>query len=444
MKPKLSFFEYSGFESDSGRVTDSILESGFNSAELKYLDWFSKTRSPNSPVFQITQSSIRAQQYVGSIRLGGKEIEILPKLLRSQDSEEKTLLLQNLLVMLEYVNQIDGLDAGVFKLSQQTGSFFEIYIYIFAKRLLRLLQRGPARAYVLQADNLSCLKGKINFTEDIRKNALNRSRVFCEFDEFTLDNIYNQTFKYLANTLVHVSRLSETKKLLARAVSLLSEAKDRSVSYDDVKHLQVTDRAKELGVVFQLAKMFLRYLRADLFGGRSEAIALLIDMNQLFEDFVFQLLNKNKKRLNITKVDFQKGRRLVRGVRDIGETEFDNKTMFNTYQDIVVDFSSGKRLVIDTKYKLLQREHNAHMGISNNDVYQILTYRELNADLKDTTVALFYPEYLDSIKMEFKVNSEADIRFAVATINFGVDMRSDLNDIVTEVERVFDGLGLNK
>lgn len=443
MRTKITFYEFDGFELDEGVISDRIEQAGLSPEEIRYLDWFSQKHSnKSSPVFQITPSSIRARQFVGTICIGGKEIQILPKLLKGKD-EGSGQLLQNLISMLEYVNQLEGIDSGIHRLAQHTGSFIEIYIRAFANRLLKLIQRNTPRSYVTNSGNLDFVKGRILFSENIKENPTNQAKVFCEYDEFTEDNIFNQTFKYVAESLSKVTSVSDTKKALVRSVALLSDVRLRSVSFQEVRNVSVPDRSRELADTFSLAKMFLKYLSSDLYGGTSKSVAVLIDMNELFESFIFNVLNRNSEKLQINKVTFQKGRRLVSGVRELGKSDFEPRSMFNTFQDIVVDFSTGRRLVIDTKYKLVGTNGQPHFGISGDDVYQILAYREISRTGDcDSSVSLFYPENREKMRLEFKINSENDVRFSAATLNIGYKMQGNVNPLVEEIRGVFESLGM--
>ena len=445
MRTKITFYEFDGFELDEGIISDRIEQTGLTAEEIRYLDWFSqKHSSKNSPVFQITPSTIRARQFVGTICIGSKEIQVLPKLLKGKD-EEGGQLLQNLISMLEYVNQLEGIDSGMHKLAQHTGSFIEIYIRAFAGRLLRLIQRNTPRSYVTSSGSLDFVKGRILFSENIKVNATNQAKVFCEYDEFIEDNIFNQTFKYVAESLSKITSVSDTKKALVRSVSLLSDVKLRSVSFQEVRNVSVPDRSRELSETFALAKMFLRYLSSDIYGGSAKSVAVLIDMNELFESFVFNILNRNSEQLKINKVTFQRGRRLVSGVRELGNTEFESRSMFNTFQDILLDFSTGRRLVIDTKYKLVGSNGQPHFGISGDDVYQILAYREISGSQdNESSVSLFYPENKERMRLEFKINSENDVRFSAATLNIGFNMQGNVMPLVEEMRGIFESLGVYK
>ena len=188
--------------------------------------------------------------------------------------------------------------------------------------------------------------------------------------------------------------------------------------------------------------MFLRNIRTTISSGRAEGIAVVFDMNQLFESFVFELIRRNQDHLDVSSIEFQRGRRLVKGIRNLSEPKFEKRSLFGTYQDIVVTFRNHKSLIIDTKYKLLRTEEISRPNVANGDVYQLLAYREISPTQAPPAVALLYPEYQAPIKLEFRVNTEKDVRFAVATLALGVDLAAGVAPLLSELRSFFSALEL--
>ena len=222
MKRNLVFYEYEGFETEDG-ISDSLSESELSAQELNCLEWLGRSFGSTNGLFQISRSAIRANHYVGAVSIGSKQLQIFPKLLRRKDDTSKSALLRTLMLMLEYVHEIEHLDLGAASLADSTGSFIEIYIRVFADRLVRLVRTNPPRQYVSQDENLVTIRGRIKFTQDVRHNSFNRARKFCEYDEFTGDNIVSQTLKYVASSLARLTTIPETHKRLNWALQVLGD-----------------------------------------------------------------------------------------------------------------------------------------------------------------------------------------------------------------------------
>ena len=70
-----------------------------------------------------------------------------------------------------------------------------LFAAILGNGIGQQLKRGLHREYILQHDNLSVVRGKIDIPQTI-KNCLNRThKIACEFDELSENNIFNQILK---------------------------------------------------------------------------------------------------------------------------------------------------------------------------------------------------------------------------------------------------------
>jgi 5-methylcytosine-specific restriction enzyme subunit McrC len=410
------------------------ISGNFSQPEIDHLDYLSRKLVPGKKVFSISQREVKAKSFVGTITLGNKQIEILPKLLRN-DKEGDSSILKNLMHMLAYTHNLDVHDADVAALSTQHSSFLEAYISIFAKRLSHLLKKNPPRRYESREENSPFVKGKILFSEHIKHNSINQSKAYCRFDEFTENNLIAQTFRYVSEMLARHTSNDQSKRVLSHICRMLGDVEYRIITPVDIKGVTISRRNKEFGAVFNMAKMFLSNSTSTVSRGKSDETAILFDMNVLFEEYVYELLNRNKQTLGIKKVHYQKGRRLIRGYRNIGESEFNNKTMMNTFTDIMLEFESGTRLIIDTKYKLLNADGRNHFGVSNADVYQVLAYKTVHSqtNLPAPDVVLIYPKNISDLSKEFLVSDENSI--FISTIDLSISTNSIEHQNLSEIKK---------
>ena len=120
-------------------------------------------------------------------------------------------------------------------------------------------------------------------------------------------------------------------------------------------------------------------------------------------------------------------------------TNANNDQVFLMKHDII--FKSGKttKLIIDTKYKRLDKT-SKKCGISQSDMYQMVAYA---SRYKCPNVILLYPRTADShepVNETYEL-CELDSRIKIATVNLGVDLTNhnnqlklidDLNEILQE------------
>lgn len=437
---ELRFYEYGGFRDSLGNETDSLSASSLSSDEIQYLRALSETISPGKQIFDISASKIRANSMVGVISFNGIHIEILPKLLRNNQSHPNKVdnsILQNLMFMLSFTNGIEITDSGVGALAQNSDSFIEAYIAIFANRLSRhLIRFGCPKAYVEKSDNLNTVRGKISFAKHSSQNAFDQSRVYCDFAEFTENNGLSQAFKFVALSLIQLTRSSSTLSILNRCVGLLDGVEANYVSSNDIDRLAIGKREPNFVALVNLAKMFLKKLRPEFSGHRKgKVFTLLFDMNELFEEFIYQVLKRNESRLGI-QVAAQKKRRLVTAERDfLNNGQWVDRSLFDTYTDIFVKPDSGVGFIIDTKYKIVH-SGKSHYGIGNQDAYQVLAYRQIHkSEAVEPSVALLYPRSGEDLKKEFRVNG-SNTTFMAWTVDISVDLRTNMNFLIENLREL--------
>lgn len=434
---KIRFYEYSKPTYNSQENCD--IDDIFSVSEIKYLDYLNKSVVRGQEIFQVGQKEIRAKNYVGILAYPGVQIEILPKLLKDGSGEDRSIL-KNLMHMLSYTHKLEVQDSELADLSSYSSSFIEAYINIFASRLLRTLRKkGPMR-YTRKEENLKYVKGRISFPQHIRLNLINKALTYCEYDEYSENNILSQTFKYVSNILIRQTSNVDSHKKLKEIRSLLADVSDVVITKECLNKINISRSNQEFLGVFNLAKMFLSKTSSLLANGKQSSVSILFDMNELFEEYIFEYIRVNKEKFGISKVEPQRGKRLIDGAYEIIDSESERKikdTMMNTFTDVVVTFdregeSVSKSLIIDTKYKLLNDDGHNHFNIKNTDIYQVLTYKLLHSSEKvSTDVALLYPKNTKDHKMRLSVAGKESVYI------YTIDLHKDLG---TENDSIFNDL----
>jgi 5-methylcytosine-specific restriction enzyme subunit McrC len=107
--------------------------------------------------------------------------------------------------------------------------------------------------------------------------------------------------------------------------------------------------------------------------------------------------------------------------------------------DIAIKVDNEIKLIIDTKYKLLDPD-SAKLGVSQQDLYQIYAYCKESGTKK---ALLLYPANLvdvDESKLEtpFKLGERKDVEVYVRTVPLDFDLTSDkgLKNFVENLESI--------
>ena len=121
--------------------------------------------------------------------------------------------------MLSFTKNLNIKFTDTASLSKTQNPFLEILINIFAENLFDGLKKQSINNYVRRSDNLSCVKGKINFSKNIKYNSFNSAKIYCEYDEFIENNRINQMFLFVAKMLYSISANCKNKKLLSNIIN---------------------------------------------------------------------------------------------------------------------------------------------------------------------------------------------------------------------------------
>lgn len=343
---------------------------------------------------KVTRYGIKTKSWVGVIKYKNLHLEILPKLISPNANnegkileEERTIILNNLIFMLSYTKKLDIKTNDNAKLATEKNPFIEILIREFATSLFESLKRLTPKRYVREEENLNYLKGKIKFSENIRYNCANKAKFYCEYDEFSENNLLNQLFLFVSTCLYNISNSSYNKKTLKFIINYYSDISFVRFDKFKARKIKLTRNQELFEKPFKLAKMFVVQTSVDLSKNKFENITLVWDMNKLFEEFVYEIL----KRQTSLSVSAQKGKRLLKNV--------DSKIR-NTYVDILI--TKPQKIVVDTKYKELQ----SIKDFDNKDAFQVITYCLLHNTNK---AVLIYPKFDNDINKNFELNIDKKV-----------------------------------
>lgn len=372
------------------------------------------------PALKITRQVIKTKSWVGVIKYKKLHLEILPKLIC--DKNDNIQILNNLLFMLSYTKKLDIKTSDTAKLSNSKNPFLEILIREYAKLLFECLKLLTPKKYVREEDNINYLKGKIKFTEHIRYNSSNQAKFYCEYDEFSENNILNQLFLFVSTCLYNISNDSYNKKTLKFIINYYSDIKLVRFDGFKVEKIKLSRNQELFKKPFNLAKMFIEKTSVDLSKNKFEDITLIWDMNKLFEEFIFEIMKKSQNEWG-WKFVAQKGKRLLCG---------DTNKKRNTFVDIYCKRNSDSySIILDTKYKKLQSSDD----FSNADVFQVSSYCLLHGAKH---AILLYPRYDEEkpIIPDYHLNTEDKnykINFKTINLKYG-NLKDELESIKNEIK----------
>lgn len=241
---------------------------------------------------------IVTRAYVGVIEIADVVIEIYPKLdhdLLDRDAPADARVpsvLHNLLWMLETASYFDLVETDYGGLENAPCSFFDLFAWLFARRLIPELERGVAHAYQPLEDDLRAVRGRIRLADQITRNLNRYDRIACAWDEFTADTALNRLLKCACRFLHERVAHAETGRLLSAGIDMLAEAGDVGVgeALRGTQHIRWNRAIERFRPCYELGRRLLEGSAHHLHAGDTDTFVFLIDMNRLFERYVYAVL----------------------------------------------------------------------------------------------------------------------------------------------------------
>lgn len=336
------------------------------------------------------QNHIQANNYVGTIRLGNRTIHLLPKIFKQKNNSSPTppilnLVHQHIMRWLAYSTKMHfPLIEGQYK-SSQKNDIAEILIFTFAHYVHQLLQKQTFMDYEAVQKNTSYIKGRLNTTKYVSKHlAMGKwQEIPSEFNQFGLDNTFNRILKHTILKLLSISQNIHSQEILQQNLQFLTTVSLQNYESSDCDKVELHPLFEEWQWVLNYCKLFLASSAQFAAHGNTKALAFLIPMEQLFEQFVFGFLQKHFPHWQPR---FQDNSTFLA----LDEAQ---SPAFQLQYDITLNIG-GELVILDCKYKKIQFKKGKVKGVDAQDLYQIAAYAMRRACKR---VFLIYPNIFQGI-----------------------------------------------
>ncbi|GAO31720.1 McrC family protein [Geofilum rubicundum] len=321
------------------------------------------------PYFKLIRQGVQFNEYVGAIQVGDTLVEVLPKADKSKaNGSAKNTWRDVLINMLRTVQGFDVKAPSASQLKVRENSVLDLYFEMFIKEVEYLLHQGLSKRYHQIEGNVLTLKGSLKFDKHLNKNIIHKERFFTNYTVYDTNHILHVI---IYQTLLLLKRINTNPLLTGRINSLLlnfPELPERKTTESLFNKIVFNRKTQGYKTAIEIARLILLQYHPDLSKGKNDVLALMFDMNMLWEQFVLVTLKKEKS----LRVKGQNSRFFWKPIGGHSRT---------IRPDITI-FKNGKNYVLDTKWKMVDRKP------SIEDIRQMYAYHQYFDAAK---VALLFP-----------------------------------------------------
>ena len=352
--------------------TLDVGERGFNARQFAALVRYNDRHG--CTFFKVGYNRLHFCSFVGVIQVGDLTIEILPKLDNEASTGQERKWQNALLQMLRQSGLLTLEAAPEADLRLRQSPLVDVYLDAFLTEVEHLAHAGLAKRYRVTEGNLYKLKGRIQFAQHVRRNLLHRERMFTAHQIYDRDNAFNRILK---SALGIVENLAVRQSLNSRAAASLlwfEQVGDTHITADTFDRLRFDRNTERYRRALKLARLIILNYSPDFRGGQEHVIAILFDMNKLFERFILIQLHRASPRF---------ASRNLQVAGQVSKRFWSSKAI---RPDVVVSFdgaSPAERVVLDTKWKIPTDGQPA-----DDDLKQMYAY---NLHLGGNRSVLVYP-----------------------------------------------------
>ena len=342
-------------------------ENGLTKKQLEQLQVFHERGG--HPYFSLGHKYVKFCEQVGVLQLADFSIEILPKADKSVDQNHWRKML------IDILRAVDSLPIQTPSSSQlklKPNAILSLYFDLYIKELQYLLHRGLIKRYKKVERNQTALKGKLIFAKQLQKNICQQQRFYLRHSQYNKEHLIHQI---LYKALILLSKVNREANLKSKIGSLLLDfppMPDLFISEASFQKISFHRNNEHYRRALAIARLLLLHYHPDLQRGQQEVLALMFDMNALWERFIFKSL---KKQLGPTDRIWAEPRKKFWQFSD------QNSSVYMK-PDIILQLNN-KKYVLDCKWKRLDQ-----FKPSPHDLRQLYVYLDYYEGQK---AALIHP-----------------------------------------------------
>lgn len=317
----------------------------------------------NYKYFDLRHNGVKFKQFVGVIQAAGLTIEILPKI--DNHNGDEALWQKALIEMLRVTKRLKIQNVDQANVSRQNFHLLDLYFEWFLDEVKTLIHQGLIKQYYKETSNVKALKGKLEFSRHINKNLVHKERFYTTHQIYDKDHLVHQI---LSKALDIVEKCTKGNYLYSKCKTVqidFPKVKNISVSEATFSKISKSRKTAPYETALNIAKFIILNFAPNISSGTENMIALLFDMNSLWEEYILARLKQSGQKVTIH------GQQSTLFWNDI-----------SIRPDIIIQHQQDK-FIIDTKWKNISDNKP-----STHDLRQMYVYNDY---WKSTKAMLLYP-----------------------------------------------------
>ena len=394
---KISVFEYDRLK--IGNVYNGV---PFSENLLETMECFHA--SSKTKYFNLIHNGVEFCEYVGVLQVGSIQIEVLPKL--DKNNDDINTWRDRLIGMLKEVGMFRVSAPSNGMLTIRPNSILELYFDIFITEVEYLVRTGLVKQYRKQTLNHTALKGSLDFPGHLARNLVHKERFYTKTSVYDHDHIWHSIIRQTIDLIRMLSQNTDLHNRIGALNLNFPEITQVRISEQTFNNLIYTRKTEAYRAAIEIARLLLLRFHPDLAAGNNHVLALLFDMNLLWESFVYHSLRKQFGKHSApysisaqTSTPFWRASNYWRTLRP----------------DILIKSKDDdRRFVLDTKWKNV-----SSAGPSSSDLQQLFAYSQFFFSSKN---ALLYPCRSDNIQHgRYALTTNWSDNILCSVINLGLE-----------------------
>lgn len=287
---------------------------------------------------------VTATSYVGTLVVDGTQLLIRPKINP-----------ENLFLLLEPGLPPDAWRKAAFDY-ETSSDLLPSMVAFFSRTVESTLGRGILQSYETRHEAHIAMRGRMDVAGQFKHAGL-LTPVACTYDDFSENIIENRVLRAAIRRALRVPMTNPIdRQRLMRQLVALDAVDDTPIRPEAIDAIHITRLNQHYAPALRLARLLLANLSLADARGTKSASSFMINMNDLFQQFIFHRL-----------------RRALKGDVDVVEeptVHLGSGRQVSMQPDLVFRSRSGETLYVgDAKYKL-----TADALGRSGDYYQLLAY----------------------------------------------------------------------